>query len=122
MHMSDAQTGKIFVTDGYGNSAVHRFAPDGTHQASWGAPGTVRVCAASHRTPATVREPALRRARQSVIAEPVRRESRFEPAADSVLGATNHQAPGEFNCPHGICADGACRPGLRVARAPPLLV
>jgi DNA-binding beta-propeller fold protein YncE len=32
-------TGEIFVSDGYGNSAVHRFAPDGTRLKSWGEPG-----------------------------------------------------------------------------------
>jgi peptidylglycine monooxygenase len=32
--------GDIFVSDGYGNSAVHRFGPDGTWRSSWGAPGT----------------------------------------------------------------------------------
>ena len=32
-------TGEIFVSDGYGNAAVHRFSPDGSHIASWGEPG-----------------------------------------------------------------------------------
>lgn len=32
--------GDIFVSDGYGNRRVHRFAPDGTLQHSWGEPGT----------------------------------------------------------------------------------
>ncbi len=32
-------TGEIFVSDGYGNSAVHRFSPDGRLIKSWGAPG-----------------------------------------------------------------------------------
>jgi sugar lactone lactonase YvrE len=31
--------GEIFVTDGYGNARVHRFAADGTLLASWGEPG-----------------------------------------------------------------------------------
>ena len=31
--------GDIFVSDGYGNAAVHRFAPDGTLLATWGGPG-----------------------------------------------------------------------------------
>lgn len=31
--------GDLFVTDGYGNARVHRFAPDGTLRDSWGAPG-----------------------------------------------------------------------------------
>ena len=34
-----APDGEIFVTDGYGNARVHRFAPDGTLLASWGEPG-----------------------------------------------------------------------------------
>jgi DNA-binding beta-propeller fold protein YncE len=30
------RTGEIFVSDGYNNSRIHRFAPDGTHILSWG--------------------------------------------------------------------------------------
>ena len=32
-------TGEIYVSDGYGNSAVHRFAPDGQHLGTWGERG-----------------------------------------------------------------------------------
>jgi DNA-binding beta-propeller fold protein YncE len=32
-------TGEIFVSDGYGNARVHKFAADGTHLFSWGEPG-----------------------------------------------------------------------------------
>src|SRR5262245_3679241 len=32
-------SGEMFVTDGYGNARVHKFAADGTHVASWGEPG-----------------------------------------------------------------------------------
>ena len=32
--------GEMFVTDGYGNARVHKFAADGTHLMSWGEPGT----------------------------------------------------------------------------------
>jgi DNA-binding beta-propeller fold protein YncE len=32
--------GEMFVTDGYGNARVHKFAADGTHLLSWGGPGT----------------------------------------------------------------------------------
>ena len=35
-----APSGEIFVTDGYGNARVHKFAPDGKHLFSWGEPGT----------------------------------------------------------------------------------
>lgn len=35
-----APSGEMFVTDGYGNARVHKFAPDGTHLLSWGEPGT----------------------------------------------------------------------------------
>jgi peptidylglycine monooxygenase len=31
--------GDIYVSDGYGNSAVHRFSPDGEWISSWGEPG-----------------------------------------------------------------------------------
>ena len=34
--------GSIYVSDGYGNSAVHRFSPDGRHLLSWGTPGAGR--------------------------------------------------------------------------------
>jgi len=34
------RTGYLFVSDGYGNSRVHKYAPDGTHVVSWGEPGT----------------------------------------------------------------------------------
>ncbi|HZS35057.1 MAG TPA: peptidyl-alpha-hydroxyglycine alpha-amidating lyase family protein [Methylomirabilota bacterium] len=34
-----APSGNIYVADGYGNSAVHRFSPDGRHRGSWGRPG-----------------------------------------------------------------------------------
>lgn len=32
--------GEIYVTDGYGNARIHKFAPDGQHLLSWGQPGT----------------------------------------------------------------------------------
>ncbi|MBM3491248.1 MAG: hypothetical protein FJX68_12535 [Alphaproteobacteria bacterium] len=35
-----AGNGEFYVSDGYGNSQVHRFAADGRHLASWGRPGT----------------------------------------------------------------------------------
>ena len=34
------RSGEMFVTDGYGNARVHKFAADGTHLLSWGEPGT----------------------------------------------------------------------------------
>jgi DNA-binding beta-propeller fold protein YncE len=33
------QEGDLFVSDGYGNSRIHRFNADGTLRASWGEPG-----------------------------------------------------------------------------------
>jgi DNA-binding beta-propeller fold protein YncE len=33
-------SGEMFVSDGYGNARVHKFAADGTHLFSWGEPGT----------------------------------------------------------------------------------
>lgn len=35
-----APDGEIYVSDGYGNSVVHRFAADGGHLATWGRPGS----------------------------------------------------------------------------------
>jgi hypothetical protein len=32
-------TGDVYVTDGYGNSRVHRYTAEGKHIVSWGAPG-----------------------------------------------------------------------------------
>jgi hypothetical protein len=34
------RTGEVFVTDGYRNSAVHRYSPDGGLLQSWGSPGS----------------------------------------------------------------------------------
>ena len=36
----DPKTGDIYVSDGYGNSRVHKYSPDGNLLFSWGAPGT----------------------------------------------------------------------------------
>lgn len=33
-------TGDLFISDGYGNSRVHRYDSDGTHIMSWGEPGS----------------------------------------------------------------------------------
>ncbi len=35
-----AESGEMFITDGYGNARVHKFSADGTHLFSWGEPGT----------------------------------------------------------------------------------
>ena len=35
-----APSGEIYVTDGYGNSRVHTFSPDGVLRHSWGEPGS----------------------------------------------------------------------------------
>jgi DNA-binding beta-propeller fold protein YncE len=37
-----SRSGDIYVADGYGNSAVHRFSAEGKHLGSWGAPGAGR--------------------------------------------------------------------------------
>ncbi len=34
-----SSAGEIYVSDGYGNARVHKFAADGTHIRSWGVPG-----------------------------------------------------------------------------------
>ena len=34
------KSGYLFVSDGYGNSRVHKYSPDGKHVVSWGEPGT----------------------------------------------------------------------------------
>jgi NHL repeat len=34
-----APTGEIYISDGYGNARIHRFAADGTLEKSWGVPG-----------------------------------------------------------------------------------
>ncbi|NQW11297.1 MAG: peptidase [Alphaproteobacteria bacterium] len=35
-----AEDGEIYISDGYGNTRVHRFSADGEHLGSWGALGT----------------------------------------------------------------------------------
>ena len=39
-HTALAPNGDIFVTDGYGNSCIHKFSPDGRLLKTWGSPGT----------------------------------------------------------------------------------
>ena len=34
------KTGDLFISDGYGNSSVHKYSPDGKLLLSWGTPGT----------------------------------------------------------------------------------
>jgi len=41
-HSALAPNGDIYVSDGYGNARVHKFAPDGRHLFSWGESGTGR--------------------------------------------------------------------------------
>ena len=36
----DPKTGELYVSDGYGNSRIHKFTPDGNLLFSWGGPGT----------------------------------------------------------------------------------
>ena len=38
-HVALSPLGEIYVSDGYGNSSVHKFSPDGRHILSWGGPG-----------------------------------------------------------------------------------
>ncbi len=33
------KTGFVYISDGYGNNAVHKFTPEGEHVLSWGGPG-----------------------------------------------------------------------------------
>ena len=39
-HVALAADGSLYITDGYGNTRVHRFTADGRHLGSWGEPGT----------------------------------------------------------------------------------
>ena len=39
-HTALAPNGDLYVSDGYGNSRVHKFSPDGKLLMSWGGPGT----------------------------------------------------------------------------------
>jgi len=39
-HTALSPQGDLYVSDGYGNARVHKFAPNGTLLRSWGAPGT----------------------------------------------------------------------------------
>jgi DNA-binding beta-propeller fold protein YncE len=39
-HTAHSPQGDLYVADGYGNSRVHKFAPDGRLLFSWGEPGT----------------------------------------------------------------------------------
>ena len=37
---TDPVSGDLFISDGYGNSRVHKYTADGRHIMSWGSPGT----------------------------------------------------------------------------------
>lgn len=39
-HVAFSPHGDIYVSDGYGNSRVHKYSPDGKLRFSWGEPGT----------------------------------------------------------------------------------
>ena len=39
-HTALAPNGDIYVSDGYGNAAVHKYDPNGRHLLSWGQPGS----------------------------------------------------------------------------------
>jgi DNA-binding beta-propeller fold protein YncE len=39
-HVALAADGSLYITDGYGNTRVHRFTVDGRYLGSWGEPGT----------------------------------------------------------------------------------
>ena len=39
-HTALSPAGDLYVSDGYGNARVHKFAPDGRQLLSWGEPGT----------------------------------------------------------------------------------
>ena len=39
-HTALSPQGDLYVSDGYGNSRVHKYSPDGTLLRSWGEPGT----------------------------------------------------------------------------------
>jgi hypothetical protein len=39
-HTAHAPNGDFYVSDGYGNARIHKYAPDGRHLFSWGEPGT----------------------------------------------------------------------------------
>ena len=39
-HTALSPDGHIFVSDGYGNAAVHKYTPDGKHVKTWGESGT----------------------------------------------------------------------------------
>ena len=38
------KTGDVYISDGYGNSRVHKYDPSGRHLLSWGEPGTDPGC------------------------------------------------------------------------------
>ncbi len=39
-HTALSPQGDLYVSDGYGNARIHKYAPDGTQLFSWGEPGT----------------------------------------------------------------------------------
>ena len=49
-HTAMAPNGDIYVSDGYGNARVHKYAPDGRLLLSWGGPGTDPASSISRTT------------------------------------------------------------------------
>ena len=49
-HTALSPQGDLYVSDGYGNSRVHRFSADGTLVQSWGEPGAGNFAARSTRS------------------------------------------------------------------------
>ena len=75
-------TGDIYITDGYGNSRVHRYTSEGKHIVSWGAPGIALL--AGGPSPASY-TPGRLTAPESV--------TNAEPGSSSVPSSRNHSGP-----------------------------
>ena len=55
--VATAANGDIFVSDGYRNSRVHKFSPDGRLLKSWGEPGNARDLRNSTNSPGLFHTP-----------------------------------------------------------------
>src|SRR5216684_3875817 len=114
------KSGYLFVSDGYGNSRVHKYSPDGKHVMSWGEPGTDpgqfnnlhRPCGLfvdragsglffvgelGYGMPVTEKTPNLG-PRVSVLDAKGQRVARFG-------GQFASEKPGDFIAPHGLVVD-----------------
>ena len=88
-------TGDLYISDGYGNSRIHKFSPDGRHILSWGEPG---VDAGQFINPHNV---AIDKDDRIYVADRENFRMQLFDSSGKFLGMWNN-----IHRPDGICLDG----------------